>query len=924
MHDNGVKKFHECIEQVRESEARLGLLIGNGFSMAWDASRPESPPTFDYRSLWTRAGMDEWVARIPEPVALPDTCDFEVVIDHITRTADELRVRAQKEPAEDLARRAEALTEHAEKIKVVLASTLAANHPASALELTARNIHSARAFLSNFDAVFTLNYDLLLYWATLACESAAVPKSDGFVWPSVERGEVLVWNPDYARGRQAVHYLHGALHLFRTDAGGTRKLQYRPGVPLKDQILTNMNSGFHPLVVTEGSSEQKRLAIKASPYLTACHRELSSFSGALFLHGFAFSPNDAHLIELIEARDSGISTMCVSLYGDPLSKDNTEIRKRARLVADRRAENGGPELQIHFYDAESAQPWNSEVAMTSPILLDAYAAKQCPRRIHNDWDATIRVEAAPPSPEQRLLLERGRRFEDEIVALLTDSHGKDCRDLRDLSSAELVQATLNALSSGVPIIVGGRLPDSPALGAKGRPDLLLRVSAEGEPHKYVPGDIKSHKLTKATKTTKVQCSDLTSPLAVSEVVGRSLDKSAALNDMLQLAHYASMLDELGLSPDGNHLGAIISSDEYESEDGDVRRFLWLDLDAPIFTSCTHHGQSTSESAMDRYRCEIAFRLEVAQRARECTDRPGGPSPLVIPIGQAECNECPWHDYCVETVGPGVASWDITDGRLDVHEWLALKSRGVYTTAQLAQLDLTDADWVTDYAASVSHQSKAAERLRKVHDKAVMIEAGEQLRALTDPSTLFPVADVEIDLDIEWDVDGHVYLWGAYYRPAPDAEPQYIHFVSWDVRDEDSERILAEEFATWLRDVMAKTEAAGKSICVYHYHHVEQTHMNRILGEDSTADIRAVLLDMLKPVQENFASSRGFSIKHVAPALGFEWRDEDPGGLQSQVWLEEARNADRETAEALHLRILEYNEDDVKATAYVRGQLRLKK
>lgn len=59
---------------------------------------------------------------------------------------------------------------------------------------------------------------------------------------------------------------------------------------------------------------------------------------------------------------------------------------------------------------------------------------------------------------------------------------------------------------------------------------------------------------------------------------------------------------------------------------------------------------------------------------------------------------------------------------------------------------------------------------------------------------------------------------------------------------------------------------------------------------------------------------------MAPAFGFEWRDEQPGGLQSQVWLQRARDRSSEEHEAAKQRILDYNEDDVRAIAAIRAGL----
>jgi predicted RecB family nuclease len=79
--------------------------------------------------------------------------------------------------------------------------------------------------------------------------------------------------------------------------------------------------------------------------------------------------------------------------------------------------------------------------------------------------------------------------------------------------------------------------------------------------------------------------------------------------------------------------------------------------------------------------------------------------------------------------------------------------------------------------------------------------------------------------------------------------------------------------------------------------------------------------LLPIVRGNFFGVAGLSIKQTAPAFGFHWRDDDPGGLQSQVWLEQARGAVGSDADTWRERILAYNEDDVRATAALRAGLR---
>ena len=73
----------------------------------------------------------------------------------------------------------------------------------------------------------------------------------------------------------------------------------------------------------------------------------------------------------------------------------------------------------------------------------------------------------------------------------------------------------------------------------------------------------------------------------------------------------------------------------------------------------------------------------------------------------------------------------------------------------------------------------------------------------------------------------------------------------------------------------------------------------------------------------FFGASGLGLKVVANAgPGFTWRDESPGGLNSQTWFAEAVQGETpDEREAARTRVLEYNEDDVRATWHVRHWLR---
>ena len=266
---------------------------------------------------------------------------------------------------------------------------------------------------------------------------------------------------------------------------------------------------------------------------------------------------------------------------------------------------------------------------------------------------------------------------------------------------------------------------------------------------------------------------------------------------------------------------------------------------------------------------------------------------------------------------------ITSGRLDVREWLALGEAGMSTTVALADLDPDSPAFQRAYLPLVSHKPAALATPAVAIERAQMIRDGEALRRTTTGPADGPFADVEIDFDIEWDVDDHVYLWGARVRRG--GEATYHPFVSWEVLDESTEKDLAVYFVAWLRETVVAADELGESVAVFHYSTPEPNYLKKVLGEEAVADLLPYFVDLLPLLRANFMGVHGLGIKKVAPAFGFDWRDDDPGGLQSQGWLLDARSAADESVRlAARQRLLRYNEDDVAATAAIRDGLRLTK
>jgi hypothetical protein len=127
---------------------------------------------------------------------------------------------------------------------------------------------------------------------------------------------------------------------------------------LLDQIRKALEEGHYPLVVTEGSSAQKIAKIEHSAYLSGSYRSLGNIGGHLIIFGHGLGQNDDHILEAIVR--SKVLRISVSVHGNPKSRRNQQLQRRAQQLADRRhiQSDGKKPLAVDFFDAASASPWD--------------------------------------------------------------------------------------------------------------------------------------------------------------------------------------------------------------------------------------------------------------------------------------------------------------------------------------------------------------------------------------------------------------------------------------------------------------------------------------------------------------------------------------------------------------------------------------
>jgi hypothetical protein len=340
--------FADAMELAGQASKRH-LLLGNGFSIAL------RPDIFNYTSLYDNADF----SKAPDLELLFKalrTTDFETVIRHLEDAATVLGVYRPK-----LTRLHNLLRQNASILKDALVSAVAKRHPDRPYDIQPERYAACRAFLRPFDHIFTLNYDVLLYWALMQDEvdNLSLRPDDGFRHPQEDPDLPYVsWQQSHSA---TVLYLHGALHLFDQQTEIIKYTWSKTATPIVEQIRQAMDEGKFPLFVSEGTSESKRRRILHNAYL---HKALRAFESccistknAIVVFGHSLADNDEHVLNCIAT--GGASHLLIGIFGDPSGPESQATILRAEGLADLRKRRRGAKfpLMLTFYDAASAKPW---------------------------------------------------------------------------------------------------------------------------------------------------------------------------------------------------------------------------------------------------------------------------------------------------------------------------------------------------------------------------------------------------------------------------------------------------------------------------------------------------------------------------------------------------------------------------------------
>jgi hypothetical protein len=313
-------------DDVAEYTDWTGLLVGNGASMVvW--------PQFGYTSLLEIAKSDK--------VQHPLTGDDENLFDALDTTNFEHVLASLKTAGivnSALNIDADVLEERYESTQRALFDAVHAVHVP--WEYVGRKtVPALFAALREYKFVYSTNYDLLLFWASMERGGA---KFLDYFWgtgSTFDSSDTEIWRT--RRGWTRILFLHGGIHLRRLRDGGTRKALAEEG-SLLGQFSTDFDGSESPLLVSEGDSEDKLGSIRSSDYLTFAHQSFSTHQGGLVVFGHSLSEQDDHLVAPMKNwRDNPVA---IALR--PNDDDDVIVQQKDRFRS-----RLSPMKDIVFFDA---------------------------------------------------------------------------------------------------------------------------------------------------------------------------------------------------------------------------------------------------------------------------------------------------------------------------------------------------------------------------------------------------------------------------------------------------------------------------------------------------------------------------------------------------------------------------------------------
>ncbi len=362
-----VLKDFDTLYSTLPNDTSKHILLGNGFSLSFLQNLGITNPKFSYSQIigdiivGSKNGTYTFNGDFEKAQQIADTYNLETII-------EELYNLEKFSPVYNFDN--SKINQDIQTLKDCLPTIISKYHPELPSQFTTDTstisigddcYTSCGNFLKKFSTIFTLSYDLFLYWVI---NKGGLQRTfyDGF--GNKGRTAPLIWRDTYSgNGFKKFYYLHGGLHYYKTYIEEEFVQSFETGYPVEkieydgqrsiiEQIKEMVADNKFPLVVVEGNSDEKRKKIIANDVLANGFSALSGVSGSVFIFGAnLLSDEDNHLIQAMAK--SSVQNIYYGLYGDDdLQNVCHQIKNK---ISGKFSSTNQP--IIEFFDTSSMNVW---------------------------------------------------------------------------------------------------------------------------------------------------------------------------------------------------------------------------------------------------------------------------------------------------------------------------------------------------------------------------------------------------------------------------------------------------------------------------------------------------------------------------------------------------------------------------------------
>jgi predicted RecB family nuclease len=336
-----------------------------------------------------------------------------------------------------------------------------------------------------------------------------------------------------------------------------------------------------------------------------------------------------------------------------------------------------------------------------------------------------------------------------------------------------------------------------------------------------------------------------------------------------------------------------------------RAFVWdIHRDEVPYDFMAPYGTRNSRRLWDDYQECLAEAREIVSHRLE----------TLPAYASGTCKNCVWYTACIDTLEKANDLTLIPELGRSKRDVIAKQIGSIYNLAN------------ADISRFISERKTAfpgigPETLEKLQARAKLLSDKDGKPYLREAIAI-PTSETELFFDIELDPMRDVcYLHGfVERRGGANNTERYVPFFA------DAPTPAAEERA--FADAWQYIQSMQPCM-IYYYSKYERTIYRKLREKYPnvcSADDIEVMFDPARSVDLYYDvvqkatewPTRDFSIKTVAKHLGFAWRDSHPSGAASIEWFHRwVESSDP----AIRQRILDYNEDDCRATRVLLDAIR---